>query len=892
MPDTNKVETAIPKTIYLKDYQPPAWWVDTVDLQFILDSQATEITSTLTIRRNSDTKKQVLKLDCEKLNLKTISLNGQLLDESRYQLTDYSLILENIPDKCEITSVVEINPTCNTSLMGLYQSGGNFCTQCEAEGFRRITFFPDRPDILAIYTVTILADKVKYPVLLSNGNPQRFGGTEPDSKGNARHYAVWHDPHPKPSYLFALVAGNLACIHDEFTTMSGKHVDLNIYVEPYNADKCDHAMRSIINAMRWDEQTYGREYDLDVFNVVAVDDFNMGAMENKGLNIFNSKYILALPDTATDTDYQGIEGVVGHEYFHNWSGNRVTCRDWFQLSLKEGFTVFRDQEFSADMSSRGIKRIQDVNMLRSHQFREDAGPIAHPVRPDRYVEINNFYTLTVYSKGAEIIRMIYSLLGSKKFRQGTDLYFSRYDSQAVTTDEFIQAMEDVSGYDLKQFRLWYSTAGTPELTSTENYDAGSQEYTLSIEQKIPDTPGQADKAAMHIPFRMGLLSAKGEAIPLTLKNEENSSSDICRVLHLKQKTETFIFTNISEKPIASLLRSFSAPVKLKMERSIDELCFLIVNDKDEFNRWDAAQNLATRLMISQLSSDSIEVEPAFIEALGKILTNKNLKPALVAEIFRLPMEGFLADQRPSAEPDRIHQVRKAFHITIAARLYDELLSQYNALTQPGDYSIEPDRIGQRTLRNTCLGYLMSPSRDQISDEVMSACIKQFRQGNNMTDVIAALACLCNVKDPIRESSLNSFYDRWRNDTLVMDKWLSLQATSELPDTLDRVKALTRHSAFNIKNPNKVRSLVGAFANSNPQHFHAENGSGYEFIANQIIKLDQLNPQIAARMTHAFSRWKQYNKSRQTLMKKQLKRILDIKGLSKDVFEIAYRSLSA
>ncbi len=890
MPDTNRVETAVPGTVYLKDYQPPAWWVDTVSLQFTLGSHATEITSTLAVRRNSVTKRQALKLDCEKLNLKAISLNGQPLDESRYQLTDSSLTLEGIPNECEITSVVEVNPAHNTSLMGLYQFGGNFCTQCEAEGFRKITFFPDRPDILSIYTVTILADKIKYPVLLSNGNLQQYGDAEPDSRGNARHYAVWHDHHPKPSYLFALVAGDLACIHGEFTTISGKPVDLNIYVEPHNADKCDHAMRSIIHAMRWDEQSYGREYDLNVFNIVAVDDFNMGAMENKGLNIFNSQYILASPDTATDTDYQNIEGVIGHEYFHNWSGNRVTCRDWFQLSLKEGFTVFRDQEFSADMSARGIKRIQDVNILRTHQFREDAGPIAHPVRPDRYVEINNFYTATVYAKGAEIVRMIYNLVGPEMFHKGTDLYFSRHDGQAVTTDDFVRAMEDASDYDLKQFRLWYSTAGTPELTVTESYDADNQEYTLGIEQTTPDTPDQKNKTAMHIPLRMGLLSTKGEAIPLTLKNEENGTGT-SRVLHLKQKAETFTFTNLSEKPIASLLRGFSAPVKLKMERPIDELCFLMAHDQDEFNRWDAAQTLATRLMVSQFSNDTIEVEPAFIAALRKILTNKALKPALVAEIFRLPAEGLLADQRPLAEPDRIYQVRKAFRITIATQLYDELLSQYNVLTQTGDYSIEPDKMGQRALRNTCLGYLMSPPRDHINDEVMSACVRQFRQGSNMTDVIAALACLCNVDDPARESSLNSFYDRWQDDALVTDKWFALQATSELPDTLEQVQALTRHSAFNIRNPNKVRALIGAFANGNPQHFHAGNGSGYEFIADRIIALDALNPQIAARMAGVFSRWRQYDKSRQGLMQKQLQKILEIEGLSKDVFEIVSRTLN-
>ncbi len=891
MPDASPAETAVPGTIYLKDYRPPAWWVDAVDLKFVLDSHATEVISTLTVRRNPEAKKQALKLDCEELVLKAISLNGQPLDESRYQLTDSHLTIEDIPDECEITSVVRVSPASNTSLMGLYQSAGNFCTQCEAEGFRKITFFPDRPDILSIYTVTILADRMKYPVLLSNGNPQQSGDAEPDNAGHARHYAVWHDPHPKPCYLFALVAGDLACLHDELTTTSGRHIGLNIYVEPHNADKCEHAMRSIINAMRWDEQTYGREYDLDVFNIVAVDDFNMGAMENKGLNIFNSKYILARPDTATDADYQNIEGVIGHEYFHNWSGNRVTCRDWFQLSLKEGFTVFRDQEFSADMSARGIKRIQDVNILRTHQFREDAGPMAHPVRPDHYAEINNFYTLTIYNKGAEVVRMIYNLLGPEMFRKGTDLYFSRHDGQAVTTDDFIRAMEDASDHDLKQFRRWYSTAGTPELTVTESHDADRQEYTLSIEQAIPDTPNQQDKAALHIPLRMGLLSGTGDAIPLTLKNADNET-DTSHVLHLRQKTETFTFTRISEKPTASLLRGFSAPVRLKMERSIHELCFLMAHDNDEFNRWDAAQTLAVRLMVPQFNRDTIAVEPAFIEALRHILINQELKPALVAEIFRLPAEGLLADERPLAEPDRIYRVRKAFCVAIATQLHNELINRYNALTQPGDYAIEPDKMGQRALRNTCLGYLMSPPRDQISEEIMSICVGQFRQSNNMTDTIAALACLSNLDDPVRETSLNSFYDRWQDEALVLDKWFSIQAISELPGTLDQVKILTRHPAFNLKNPNKVRALIGAFAGGNPRHFHADDGSGYEFIAEQIMTLDPLNPQIAARLASAFSRWKQYNKPRQQLMQEQLKKILETEGLSRDVLEIVSRSLNS
>jgi aminopeptidase N len=741
MLDINHTD-AVPGTIYLKDYQPPAWLVDTVDLQFMLAESVTQVISTLKLRINPEAPAQVLKLDGESLTPTAVTLNGNLLTEEQYQLDDNSLTISDVPDNSTLTTIVELDPASNTTLMGLYQSSGNYCTQCEAEGFRKITFFPDRPDILSVYTVMIVADKQKYPVLLSNGNPQDTGDTPTDSQGNARHFAVWHDPHPKPCYLFALVAGDLACIHDKYTTASGNSVDLNIYVEHHNADKCEHAMRSVINSMRWDEQTYGREYDLDVFNIVAVDDFNMGAMENKGLNVFNSKYVLARPDTATDTDFQGIEGVIGHEYFHNWSGNRVTCRDWFQLSLKEGFTVFRDQEFSADMSARGIKRIQDVNMLRTHQFREDAGPMAHPIRPDQYVEINNFYTLTVYEKGAEVVRMLFNLLGTDDFRKGTDLYFSRHDGEAVTTDDFVQALEDASGYDLQQFRRWYSTAGTPELSISEDYDNDHNTYSLTIHQHTPDTAGQTNKPALHIPLRMGLLDLDGTPLPMTL-NDEASRDDTTRVLHIKNDTETFTFTDVTNKPVASLLRGFSAPVKLKMDRSVDELCFLMAHDEDEFNRWDAAQTLATQLMVDQFDNDTIVVDPAFIDAFKKTLTDKSLKPALIAEILRLPAEGLLADQRNEAQPDRIHSVRKGFRIVLAKALQDELLQRYENLTQTSIYSIEPDSMGERALRNLCLGYLMSPIRNDIQDNVFDICITQYNNSNNMTDVIAALSCLCN-----------------------------------------------------------------------------------------------------------------------------------------------------
>jgi len=881
---------AEPRAIYLKDYQPPAWLVDSIDLRFELDPGATHVTSTLALRRNPACRAQPLILDCEALEPLHIELDQNELNNSQYTLTDESLTIHDTPDSCTLKTVTEIDPASNTSLMGLYQSSGNFCTQCEAEGFRKITFFPDRPDVLSIYTVTLVADQSKYPVLLSNGNPVEQGKADPDSQGNARHYAKWHDPYPKPSYLFALVAGDLACISDKFTTMSGRRVDLNIYVEPHNTDQCDHAMRSVINAMRWDEKTYGREYDLDVFNVVVVDDFNMGAMENKGLNIFNSRYVLARPDTATDADYQGIESVIGHEYFHNWSGNRVTCRDWFQLSLKEGFTVFRDQEFSADMSARGIKRIQDVNVLRTHQFREDAGPMAHPVRPDQYVEINNFYTLTVYQKGAEVVRMIYNLLGAEDFRKGADLYFSRHDGQAVTTDDFVRALEDASGHDLEQFRLWYSTAGTPELGIEEDFDSNNGEYTLTVHQHTPDTPGQTDKPPLHIPLRMGLLDNQGTPLPLHLSGQHSNDDTEC-VLHLREAEESFTFTGIKHKPVPSLLRGFSAPVKLNVQRSVDELCFLMANDPDEFGRWNAAQMLATQLMVEQLDAARVTIDGDFLEAIRQTLINQRLKPALAAETLRLPTEGFLADMQAPADPDRIHAVRKHFRAAIAHSLQDELLTRYEQLTQSGEYNIEPDAMGERALRNLCLGYLLSPPRDQVPDDIFNLGVQQFHHGTNMTDVIAALACLCNQDDPARKEALDSFYSKWKGEALVLDKWFSLQATSELPGTLEHVRELMQHEAFSIRNPNKARALVGAFASGNPWHFHQPDGSGYRFVTDRVIELNAINPQVAARMVNIFTRWRQYEEKRQGLMKGEIQRILDTDNLSKDVYEIANKSIS-
>jgi aminopeptidase N len=890
MLDASRGENS-PAATYLKDYQPPAWRLEKVDLVFELLESATRVTAELTCQRLAAAD---LELYGESLQLLELAVDGHTLTADQYEKSDGSLVIPGLPDHCQLRIVTEIDPSANTSLMGLYVSGGNFCTQCEAEGFRRMTYFPDRPDVLSVYSTKIIADKLKFPVLLSNGNLVETGEAEPARDGSQRHYALWHDPHPKPSYLFALVAGDLARIQDSFTTMSGKQVELNIYVQHHNQDQCEHAMRSLKNAMRWDEQVYGREYDLDVFNIVAVDDFNMGAMENKGLNVFNSKYVLARPDTATDSDYQGIEGVIGHEYFHNWSGNRVTCRDWFQLSLKEGFTVFRDQEFSADMSARGIKRIQDVNMLRTYQFREDAGPMAHPVRPDSYVEINNFYTLTVYEKGAEVVRMLYHLLGRDKFRAATDLYFERHDGQAVTTDDFVKAMEDASGIDLEQFRRWYSQAGTPELTVSENYDTDSSKYTLTVRQATPPTPGQAEKEPLHIPVDVGLVDDNGQALELQLEGESQPVGT-SRVLHLRKEEERYSFININSKPHASLLRGFSAPVKLVMERSVDELCFLMAHDSDEFNRWDAAQSLATRLMTEQvtrsLAGHAVDVNQQYIEACRRLLTSEQAKPSLIAEALRLPAESYIADSMAQARPDVIHQVRESFRASLAHELSDELWQRYQALAQNGAYNIDPDAMGARALRNLCLGYLMAPAREKIHDRVFTACIDQYETAGNMTDVMAALTCLVNTDDAERDRALDQFYDKWKDETLVVDKWLALQASSRLANTFDNVKALTRHEAFNIKNPNKVRSLIGVFAGGNPYHFHRQDGAAYQFIADQIIQLDALNPQVAARLVGVFTRWRQFDEARQKMMREQLEKLARIEGLSKDAGEIISKSLA-
>ncbi|QBQ55993.1 aminopeptidase N [Nitrosococcus wardiae] len=876
---------ASPQTIDLKDYKIPDYYIETVDLHFELGEKQTTVRSRLAISRYSEAKAPPLVLNGEALELLSIQLDGQVLDKKDYQQNPESLTLFQVPERFTLEIETRIYPQDNTTLSGLYTSGGNFCTQCEAEGFRRITYFLDRPDVMARYTTTIVADKKKYPVLLSNGNLVAQG-----EEDNGHHFAKWQDPFPKPSYLFALVAGDLARIEDEFVTRSGRKVALHMYVQSHNRDKREHAMASLKRAMAWDEQVYGREYDLDIYMIVAVDDFNMGAMENKGLNIFNSKYVLAKPETATDTDYENIEGVIAHEYFHNWSGNRVTCRDWFQLSLKEGFTVFRDQQFSADQGSPAVKRIQDVNHLRTYQFREDAGPMAHPVRPESYVEVNNFYTMTVYEKGAEIVRMLYHLLGPEGFRQGTDLYFDRHDGQAVTTDDFVKALEDANALDLSQFRRWYSQAGTPELRISRAYDAEKSTYTLKIKQTCPPTPGQPHKAPLHIPLAIGLLDSQGEDLPLRLAGETTAVTGT-RVLELRQEEEAFVFHDIPCEPAPSLLRSFSAPVKLYLDLRDEERYFLLAHDKDRFNRWEAGQQLAVKIILGLVKDyqqgKPLVLDSAFIETVGRILESDEPDQAFVAHILALPSEHYLAEFMAVIDPDAIHETRCFIRRSLAKALQELFAATYQALTKTGAYRRDPKEMGRRKLRNTCLGYLM----ELDEPDIRSQCLQQFNHADNMTDVIAALSRLVDIEGPERKIALQTFYDKWQEDSLVIDKWFTLQALSRRQDTLARVQELTHHPAFKLTNPNKVRALIGAFSQGNPARFHDPSGKGYGFLGDYVLKLDPLNPQVAARLVSAFNPWQRYDQNRQELMKAQLERIAKTPQISKDVYEIVSKNLA-
>ncbi len=882
------------RTVHLRDYQAPEFGIDGTHLRFDLFEDYAIVESTLSIRRLCSS--QDLILHGRNMHLEELRLNETVLTKDQYVLSDENLtilainkILGAKARRFTLFCRTRIEPQSNTALEGLYKSGHMFCTQCEAEGFRRITYYLDRPDVMSRFSTTIVADAGRYPILLSNGNCVASGPLESDP---TRHWVKWEDPFKKPSYLFALVAGDLEHINDKFTTCSGREVTLQIYVERKDLDKIDHAMDSLKRAMRWDEEMYGREYDLDVFMIVAVDDFNMGAMENKGLNIFNTSCVLANPLTQTDQAFQRVEAVVAHEYFHNWSGNRVTCRDWFQLSLKEGFTVFRDSEFSADMGSRSVKRVEDVSFLRTVQFAEDAGPMAHSVRPDSYMEISNFYTVTIYEKGAEVVRMISLLVGEESFRRGSDLFFNRHDGHAVTTEDFVRAMEESSSLDLEQFRRWYSQAGTPVLTVSGEYSKPNRTFTLRVRQSCPATPGQPDKQPFHIPLRIGLLDQLGR--PLLLSGAGLSGAKTDEVLHITDSDQQFTFNEIDNEPVPSLLRGFSAPVRLNYDYSQDALALLISHDEDGFNRWNAAQMLAIRVLDSVQSGNSV-VEAgqlllgAFHAILTSALADEHHDRAMLAHLLSLPKLGALIEQAKVAHVESIYNARESLLAFISKGLADRFAELFSRIPATSEYRADAESIANRALRNLSLSYLLRANEERWAKVVH----QQFQSANNMTDQLAALRMLVEAKQTATEElashALTDFYDRWRDEPLVVNQWLSVQAVVQRPEALRSVKSLIAHPAFEFKNPNKVRALIGAFCSQNHLGFHEASGTGYEFLADQVIALDSVNPQVAARLLNPLTCWKKFDEDHQRLMQSQLLRIKSISSLSKDVYEVVEKS---
>jgi aminopeptidase N len=873
------MRTEEPRAVHLSDYQAPEFRIATVHLDFALEPEATRVKAKLAIERRSGSGPLVLAGECQKLL--SVALDGRALETGDYLLDDKSLTLPDPPDRLILEIESEINPAANTALEGLFLSSGMFCTQCEPEGFRRITYFLDRPDNLSIFTVRIEADKEQYPVLLSNGNRIQSG----DLPGG-RHFAVWHDPFPKPSYLFALVAGDLGSIHDSFTTISGRKVALAIYVEHGNEPRAHYAMDALKRAMKWDEEAYGREYDLDIFMIVAVSAFNMGAMENKGLNIFNDKVLLATPETATDDDYARIEGVVAHEYFHNWTGNRITCRDWFQLSLKEGLTVFRDQQFSGDMRSRGVQRIQDVRSLRARQFIEDAGPLAHPVQPQSYIEINNFYTATIYDKGAQVIGMLKTLVGDDGYRKATDLYFQRHDGQAATVEDWVRCFEDTSGRDLTQFRLWYRQAGTPVVEARGAYDAKAQTYTLELTQSLAPTPGQPEKKPMHIPVRMGLIGPNGRALPLTLEGENREGPDN-RVLELTGAHHRFTFVNVPAEPLLSLGRDFSAPAIFRNPLSRHERAVLMGKDSDAFNRWEAGQSLAAEIMLEVAGRARADANDDYIAAIGDVLARAEEDPAFAAQMLMPPTENELAAKKAPVDPVGIHTARLALVKAIAHAHAERLAQLYEHMRDAGDFSPDAASAGRRALRNACLRYLTAAD-DEAAAGLADA---HYRTASNMTDMVAGLAALTRMESPLRDAAFTHFHDRFRGDALVLDKWMSLQAGSPLPETVTAVRGLMKHPAFDIRNPNRVRALIGAFS-GNHLRFHGADGDGYRLVGEVIRTLDPMNPQVAARMAGAFESWRRYDEGRQALMQAELKAIRDLSGISPNLFEVTGKMLSS
>jgi len=878
-----------PRPILLKNYRPPAYLIDKVDLDVALHPTRTRVTSRLSVRANPKArgKREALRLDGTHMELAEISLNGKKLAPKDYKLTDTSLSLTKTPAKRFTLEIVTfVNPEANKALQGLYRTNGVYCTQCEAEGFRRITYFLDRPDVLATYTVRIEADPAEAPVLLANGNLLERGLID----GGKRHYAVWRDPFPKPCYLFALVGGDLSSIASSFRTKSGREVDLRIYIERGKEERAAWAMHSLKRAMRWDEERFGREYDLEVFNVVAVSDFNMGAMENKGLNIFNDRLILASPETATDTIFEAIESVVAHEYFHNWTGNRITCRDWFQLCLKEGLTVFRDQEFSGDERSETVQRILDVRRLKSLQFAEDAGPLAHPVRPESYIEINNFYTATVYEKGAEIVRMIQTLLGRDGFRRGMDLYFERHDGEAATVDEFITCFEDASGTDLTQFRLWYSQAGTPELVCALRYDKAKKRVELNVEQVLPATPGQPRKKLLHIPLKLGLLGGNGHDVALKLESGKELDDG---VLPITKRKQTFRFADVPTRPVPSVLRGFSAPVNVTIDLSDSDVAFLMANDSDPFNRWQAANNYATRSLVENVrflaKGKRASKGQSYAKALGAIVMNDTLETAYRAELLKLPSPADIARViGKNVDPTLIHRAHSQLSSLVGRTLGSLLEDIYDKMADDDPFSPDAESAGRRALRNGALTLLAA----RRSRQDLARLSEHYSKASNMTDRAHALFLLATHGGLERERALNDFYEHWKGDHVVIDTWFAAQAQSPLAATLRQVKKLTKHPLFSLTAPNKVRALIGTFAMANPVQFNRPDGTGYAFLADQVLALDRLNPQIAARMLSAFRSWRALETGRRAQARKALRRIAKTKGSSPDVQEIVSKMIES
>ncbi|EGQ9121831.1 aminopeptidase N [Vibrio parahaemolyticus] len=862
-----------PQAKYRKDYQAPSHTITEIDLTFDLYDNDTIVTALSTVVQKGES--TTLELDGEGLELRSVKVNGE--DWAHHEVKEASLVLSDLPAEFELEIITKIDPEANTALEGLYKSGGAFCTQCEAEGFRRITYYLDRPDVLAKYTTKVIADKATYPYLLSNGNRIAQGEAE-----NGRHWVQWQDPHPKPAYLFALVAGDFDVLRDKYTTMSGRNVDLEIFVDKGNLDRAGHAMTSLINSMKWDEERFGLEYDLDIYMIVAVDFFNMGAMENKGLNIFNSKFVLANDQTATDRDYLGIEAVIGHEYFHNWTGNRVTCRDWFQLSLKEGLTVFRDQEFSSDLGSRAVNRIDNVRIIRGPQFAEDASPMSHPIRPDKVIEMNNFYTLTVYEKGSEVIRMYHTLLGEEGFQKGMKLYFERHDGTAATCEDFVSAMEDATSVDLKQFRLWYSQSGTPTLRVNSEYNAEAKTYALTVEQFTEATQDQAEKQALHIPFDIELYDSKGQIIPLIINGES-----VHNVLDIKQDKQTFVFENVAEQPVPSLLREFSAPVKLEYDYSDAELMFLMKHATNDFARWDASQMLLAKYIRQNVNNvqtgSEVQLSEDLIDAFRGVLLDENLEPAFIAQVFSLPSINEITGWYKQIDVDAVDTVLNSITVSLSAALEDELSATYHTLKQ-AEYTIDHAAIGKRALRNQCLQFLAH------TDKGNTLVKAQYEAANNMTDTIAAMSAANSAQLECREELMADYSDKWKHDGLVMDKWFALQGSNPAEDALEKVKATMNHEAFSLKNPNRTRSLIGSFLAANPVRFHDKSGSGYQFAGDILRQLNDSNPQVASRMIDPLLKFRKYDEARQAMIRAELEKLKAMDNLAKDLFEKVTKAL--